>query len=101
LDQQNRYRQEADQRERQMILDVLNRACLNFSQRDLLVLGQHDLNNPELYWKSIEDLFHFMVAIAGERGHVSGQSLLQLFEQANRRLWRVVISQIHQFHFRE
>jgi hypothetical protein len=82
LEKKNKCRQEADDKQRQLILDVLNRARLNFSPRDLLVLAQPDLNDPELYWKSIEDFFHFMVAIAGERGPVSGQSLVQLFEEA-------------------
>jgi hypothetical protein len=36
LDEKNALRQQSDHRQRQLILDVLNRARLNFSERDLL-----------------------------------------------------------------
>jgi hypothetical protein len=89
LDEKNALRQQADRRQRQLILEVLNRARLKFCQRDLLVLGQPDFDEPELYWKSMEDFFHFTAAIAEERGHVSGQSLLQLFQEAKPSIMKI------------
>jgi hypothetical protein len=72
-----------------LILDVLNRARLNFSERDLLVLAQPEFDDAGLYWKSIEDFLHFTAAIAGERSHISGHSLLQLFDKAKPSIMKV------------
>jgi chemotaxis protein histidine kinase CheA len=45
-------------------------------------LAQPEIDEPDLYWKSIEDFLQFTASVANQRAPVSGQSLLQLFEEA-------------------
>jgi hypothetical protein len=82
LDERNALRQESDVKQRTIILQTLNAHHITFSERDFLALGQPQFGEADLYWKSIEDFLHFTTSIAGKRSSVSGQSLLQLFEEA-------------------
>jgi septin family protein len=82
FDQKNCLRQQSDVEQRHKILDILNAQRVSFSDRDLLVLAQPDFEETDLYWKSIEDFLYFVAAIAVDRAQISGQSLLELFEEA-------------------
>jgi hypothetical protein len=89
VERKNARRREADQGQRELVLKFLNQAELNFSEQDLLVLAQPSFDDPELYWKSMEDFFHFTAAIADGKSRISGQSLLQLFEEAKQSITKV------------
>jgi flagellar biosynthesis GTPase FlhF len=89
LDDKNALRQESDVKQRTNILKILNDNHVTFSEADFLVLGQPGIDENDLYWKSIEDFLHFTVSIAVKRGNVSGQSLLQLFEEAKPSIMQV------------
>jgi hypothetical protein len=82
LNEKNTLRQKADIDERTKILGTLNRHNVAFSEDNFLVLAQPEFDEPDLYWKSIEDLILFMGSIAGKRGTISGESLLDLFNEA-------------------
>jgi hypothetical protein len=82
LDQKDQLRQQSDVKQRGMILDVLNRARVAFSEDDLLVLAQPTFDDPDLYWKSINDFLFFAVHVAEKRKPISGKSLLALFGEA-------------------
>jgi hypothetical protein len=90
LDEKNALRQECDIRERTKILKTLNAHQVRFSETDLLVLAQPDFEEPDLYWKSIEDLLDFAVAVAAKRRPVSGKTLLELLEEAKSSIMKIV-----------
>jgi hypothetical protein len=89
LDESDQLRKEADLKERKAVLNVLNQQTTEFSAKDLLVLAQPELpagseggNAGALYWRSIQDLVGFLAVIAARRERFSGQSLLELFDEA-------------------
>jgi hypothetical protein len=82
LDEKNHLRQKCDEEQRTKIMKILNDNLIAFSETDFLVLAQPQFDDSDLYWKSIEDFLNFMLLIAVKRGHISGQALLQLFEEA-------------------
>jgi hypothetical protein len=55
LDEKNHLRQEAVVEQRTKIMKKLNTHRVTFSERALLVLAQPEIDEPDLYWKSIED----------------------------------------------
>jgi hypothetical protein len=89
LDERNGMRKEADLEQRMKLLEILNDDQIPFSETDVLVLAQPQLEEPNLYWKSIEDFLHFMTVVAAKRSQISGQSLLELFEGAKLSIMQV------------
>jgi hypothetical protein len=82
LDEKNRLRKEADNKARQMILPVLKDEGLELTEDNMMVLAQPCFHETEMYWKSIEDLLNFAANIAKAKANISGESLLQLFDEA-------------------
>jgi hypothetical protein len=82
LEDKNRARQLSDVKQRTQILEALNKASIKFSERDMLVLGQPSFDEPELYWKSIDDFLTFAAFVASSRARIPGTTLLDLFQQA-------------------
>jgi hypothetical protein len=89
LQQRDEYRQQSDVKQRTAIMNVLNRERLKFSERDLIVLGQPGFEEEDVYWKSMEDFLRFTAAIMDGRQKISGQSLLQLFNEAKPSIMQV------------
>jgi hypothetical protein len=81
-DERNDLRQKSDKEQQEKILEVLNRAKVQFSEDDFIVLAQPTFDDPDLYWKSINDFLVFTASIAAKRKPISGKSLLALFEEA-------------------
>jgi hypothetical protein len=81
-EEKNQIRQESDCKQRGRILEVLNRARVRFSDHDLLVLAQPMFDEPDLYWKSMNDFLFFAASVAGRRKSISGKSLLALLDEA-------------------
>jgi hypothetical protein len=81
LEEMNEIRRRVDDEQRQIILGYLNRASINFSQDDFLVLSQPDVDEVDLYWKSMNDFLIFAASIASARARIPGQVLLNLFNQ--------------------
>jgi hypothetical protein len=63
LDEKNAMRQESDLNQRTKILEILNAHQVVFSETDLLVLGQPQTEEPDLYWKSIQDFLNFTAVV--------------------------------------
>jgi hypothetical protein len=78
----NQLRQDRDVKFRTPIIEALNRRNLKFSERDFLVLAQPSIDEPELYWKSIEDFLIFTASVASARANITGESLIKLFGPA-------------------
>jgi hypothetical protein len=81
LSEKNELRQSADAKQRQTVTTILNEVRLNFSERDLLVPAQPTFDDPDLYWKPVDDFLVFAASIASTRARISGQILLNLFDE--------------------
>jgi hypothetical protein len=89
LNQKNCLRQKTDGEQRAKILKILNDNRVTFSETEFLVLAQPEFEEEYLYWKSIEDFLRFTANVAENRSRVSGQSLLDLFEEAKPSIMQV------------
>jgi hypothetical protein len=87
LEQKNELRRKADRVQREKILRFLNQS--RFSEETLLVLAQPEIETEDLYWKSIEDFLIFSGEIASRRSQISGEGLIQLFNEAKSTILRI------------
>jgi hypothetical protein len=87
--QKNCLRQKADEEQRGKIMELLNENHISFSERDFLVLAQPEFDEANLYWESINDFLYFLANIAANRSHVSGNSLLDLLQEAKPSIMQV------------
>jgi hypothetical protein len=101
LNERNRLRKEEDRRQGERIRDLLNEQHLKFSTDDLLVLCQPGLDNPDLYWSSINDFVRFAMAIAQNRRPFTAKRLLDFFDEALPHIMAVTDFEHPKMHFEQ